>query len=166
MCRYDESFPIVDGSLAAAAVDEEYCLSYAMPNCSVHLSRVPNAQRLECEAAAAEVGVASPPPSSVLVLERPAGTFRGLEVGTEYFVFARQQEEQLRLDQQAMAARARDMEGFAERDKDAPEPLGKDDGRAFESCSCIYGSPCVDEYGCRDWGARFAVAGKNGWKGF
>lgn len=42
----------------------------------------------------------------------------------------------------------------------------KEDGRGFESCSCIYGAPCVDEYGCRDWTNRFAVAKKNGWKGF
>ena len=42
----------------------------------------------------------------------------------------------------------------------------RDDGRGFESCSCIYGNPCVDEYSCRDWDNRMAVAMKNGWKGF
>lgn len=43
----------------------------------------------------------------------------------------------------------------------------KDDGRnGLESCSCVYGNPCVDEYGCKDWHSRFAVAKKNGWKGF
>ena len=35
-----------------------------------------------------------------------------------------------------------------------------------ESCSCLYGNPCVDEYSCRDWTNRFAVAKANGWKGF
>jgi hypothetical protein len=35
-----------------------------------------------------------------------------------------------------------------------------------ESCSCIYGNPCVDEYGCKDWYNRMDVAKKNGWKGF
>ena len=29
-----------------------------------------------------------------------------------------------------------------------------------ESCSCLYGNPCVDEYSCRDWTNRFAVASK------
>ena len=42
----------------------------------------------------------------------------------------------------------------------------KDDGRVLESCSCIEGNPCIDEYGCRDWHNRFATAQKNGWKGF
>lgn len=42
-----------------------------------------------------------------------------------------------------------------------------DDGRnGLESCSCIYGNPCVDEYGCKDWHSRYAVAKANGWKGF
>ena len=35
-----------------------------------------------------------------------------------------------------------------------------------ETCSCLYGNPCVDEYGCKDWANRFAIATKNGWKGF
>ena len=35
-----------------------------------------------------------------------------------------------------------------------------------ESCSCLYGNPCVDEYGCRDWHNRMAVSKANGWKGF
>jgi hypothetical protein len=29
-------------------------------------------------------------------------------------------------------------------EKVAP-PLLKDDGRVIESCSCVYGNPCVDE---------------------
>ena len=33
-----------------------------------------------------------------------------------------------------------------------------------ETCSCIYGNPCVDEYGCKNWAYRFAIAKKNGWK--
>lgn len=43
----------------------------------------------------------------------------------------------------------------------------RDDGRnGLESCSCVYGNPCVDEYGCKDWHSRYAVAKANGWKGF
>ena len=33
-----------------------------------------------------------------------------------------------------------------------------------ETCSCIYGNPCVDQYICSDWKNRFEVATKNGWK--
>ena len=34
---------------------------------------------------------------------------------------------------------------------------------AVESCSCIYGNPCVDRYLCQDWGNRYAVSRTNGW---
>ena len=33
-----------------------------------------------------------------------------------------------------------------------------------ETCSCLYGNPCVDEYICNDWKNRFEIATKNGWK--
>ena len=45
----------------------------------------------------------------------------------------------------------------------------RDDESAQEdkaSCSCLFGNPCVNEYGCMDWANRFEVAKKNGWKGF
>ena len=32
-----------------------------------------------------------------------------------------------------------------------------------ESCSCLEGNPCVDEYSCKDWHNRFEVAKKHGW---
>jgi len=35
-----------------------------------------------------------------------------------------------------------------------------------ESCSCIEGNPCVDQYVCKNWPMRFAIAKQNGWKGF
>ena len=38
-------------------------------------------------------------------------------------------------------------------------------GRAKEGCSCLYGNPCMDQYVCNDWGNRFDVAKRNGWKG-
>jgi hypothetical protein len=36
--------------------------------------------------------------------------------------------------------------------------------RSKETCSCLYGNPCVDQYECRDWNNRFEVAKKNGMK--
>ena len=35
---YNESFPIIDGVLTAAAIDNVYCLSFTMPHCTLHLS--------------------------------------------------------------------------------------------------------------------------------
>eukprot|EP00943_MAST-04B_sp_MAST-4B-sp1_P000214 g214.t1 len=33
-----------------------------------------------------------------------------------------------------------------------------------ETCSCLYGNPCVDQYVCSDWKNRFEIAKQNGWK--
>jgi hypothetical protein len=70
----------------------------------------------------------------------------------------------LSVAEKRLAGAKRQMEGA--KDPNAPSPLTKDDGRVLESCSCVYGNPCVDEYGCKDWDNRYAVATKNGWKGF
>jgi len=156
---YCEQFAIAGGCLQAAMVDEEYCFSYAMPGCVLHLSHLPSAQRLEAEAAGDFLKAS--------VREDPPGTFRDLEAGAAYHVFAEQLEAQLRRDHQLMAARAREMEGYVDRDAAAQKPqLLKDDGRGFDCCTCSEGTPCTDEYGCKDWGVRFDVACRNGWKGF
>ena len=35
---YDQEFPIKDGSLTAAQIDEEYAMTFVMPGCHIHLS--------------------------------------------------------------------------------------------------------------------------------
>ncbi|GMF12408.1 unnamed protein product [Phytophthora lilii] len=148
--NYDELFPIEDGSTTQAIIDEVYCLSFVMPNCLVRLSRHPNPERFQRE----ETGIFDSP-----VREDPRGTYHDLEKDQTYYVVVEQEADQLRRDQEATKAH---WDGELQKQKKAD----KDDGRGFESCSCIYGNPCVDEYGCRDWHSRFAVATKNGWKGF
>ncbi|TMW57265.1 hypothetical protein Poli38472_003190 [Pythium oligandrum] len=147
--QYDELFPIVDGSTTQANIDEVYCLSFVMPNCLVRLSYHPNAERFERE----NTGT-----FDSLVREDPRGVYQDLIKDETYYVVVEQEADQLRRDQEATKV------------KWAPEikqdKLSKDDGRGFESCSCIYGNPCVDEYGCKDWHSRFAIATANGWKGF
>ncbi|GLE04252.1 hypothetical protein PINS_up013163 [Pythium insidiosum] len=148
--QYDELFPIEDGSTTQANIDDVYCLSFVMPNCLVHLSHHPNVERFERENA----GV-----FDSLVLENPRGVYQGLVKDTTYYVVVEQEADQLKRDQEKAKARwAPEIQ--------ANKQLEKSDGRGFESCSCIYGNPCVDEYGCRDWHSRFAVATANGWKGF
>lgn len=34
-----------------------------------------------------------------------------------------------------------------------------------KSCICLYGDPCVNEYGCNDWDSRMAITAKKGGKG-
>lgn len=150
--QYDEEFPIVDGSTTQTSIDEVYCLSFVMPECLVHLSRHPNPERFERENA----GV-----FDSLVREEPRGVYQDLERGETYYVVVEQEADQLRRDQEAMRAK---WDPEIQREKQRANAEG--DGRGFETCSCVYGNPCVDEYGCKDWHARFAVATANGWKGF
>ncbi|RHY31793.1 hypothetical protein DYB32_004503 [Aphanomyces invadans] len=150
---YSEQFEIANGSTTATVVDEAYCLSFVMPHCRIHLSEWDPPTKVAKESQSAT--------NSVYVLEDPAGTFHGLESGKTYYVYIEQEAEQLAQDQAKMRAIAATMDGAQPSKADK-----KDDGRGFESCSCIEGNPCVDEYGCKDWHNRYAIAMKNGWKGF
>eukprot|EP01040_Poterioochromonas_malhamensis_P017893 gene17893-20715_t len=149
--QYSEMFPIVNGSTTQENVDEVYCLSFVMPNCLVHLSIHDPAtkRRLEIEEKFEEL----------FLPEIPRGTYQNLVADQTYYVYVEQESAQLERDQAMTRLRLQN-------DPTALAALKKDDGRVLESCSCIYGNPCVDEYGCRDWANRFAIATKNGWKGF
>ena len=146
--QYDNLFPIAEGSTTQAAIDEVYCLSFVMPNCRVRLSFHPNAERFEREAK----GVLDS-----LVPEEPNGIFQNLIKDQTYYVVVEQEADQLKRDQETTKAKW---------NIEKQENAKKDDERGFESCSCVYGNPCVDEYGCKDWDKRFAIATANGWKGF
>lgn len=149
--QYSEMFPIVNGSTTQENIDEVYCLSFVMPNCLVHLSihDPPTKRRLEIEEKFEEL----------FLPEIPRGTYQNLVADQTYYVYVEQESAQLERDQAMTRLRLQN-------DPTALAALKKDDGRVLESCSCIYGNPCVDEYGCRDWANRFAIATKNGWKGF
>jgi hypothetical protein len=152
--QYNEQFDIVNGSTTHENIDEVYCLSFVMPGCLIHLSKhAPGVKRqLEIEEKF----------DDLFFKEDPRGTYHGLEVDHTYYVFVEQEAEQLARDQAITKQRLQTHESGG----NAGKKLEKDDGRVLESCSCIYGNPCVDEYGCKDWTNRFAVASKNGWKGF
>ena len=152
--QYNEKFPIVDGSTTAENIDEVYCLSFVMPNCKIHLSVFSPTDKRKLD----ETGNID-----IFVKEDPSGIYKGLASECTYYVYVEQEAEQLARDQERMRRIAEGMEGAKKADNDLMKP---DDGRGMESCSCLYGNPCVDEYGCRDWGNRYAVAMANGWKGF
>eukprot|EP00903_Cladosiphon_okamuranus_P007935 g7660.t1 len=143
-----------DGCVTSAEIDETYCLSFVMPNCTLHLGPVSPADRYAQESNGEVVPY---------LQEGPPGTFHGLVDGGVYWVYVSRDDEQENQDRERMKQVVQGMQedlpdGGAER---------KDDGRnGLESCSCIYGNPCVDEYGCKDWHSRYAVAKANGWKGF
>lgn len=154
--QYNEEFPIVNGSTTQANIDDVYCLSFVMPGCLIHLS-VHNPQEKRKRENEGIIDLFLP--------EDPRGTYHGLVDDQIYYVYVEQEAEQLARDQEKMRRIAAEMEGSVQRDKDG-EIIKPDDGRNMESCSCIYGNPCVDEYGCKDWSNRYAIAKQNGWKGF
>ncbi|CAM9312163.1 unnamed protein product [Chrysoparadoxa australica] len=142
---YDEKFEIADNSMTEAAIDETYCLSFVMPGCKIKLCTVSPQEKLQLEQEGKDVPY---------IDESPPGVYCGLVADETYFVFPIQKEEQLKLDQQRMAKVAIGME-----DTEGVKREG-------ESCSCLEGNPCVDEYLCKDWERRLVVAKQNGWKGF
>ncbi|CAM9509995.1 unnamed protein product [Scytosiphon promiscuus] len=153
---YNEKFPIKNGRLSSADIDETYCLSFVMPNCMLHLGPLSPSDRY------AQENGGTPVP---YVKEEPPGNFLGLVDGGVYWVYVSRDDEEEKQDRARMKQARNGMK------QDLPEGGAggerQDDGRnGLESCSCVYGNPCVDEYGCKDWHSRYAVAKTNGWKGF
>ncbi|CAM9149010.1 unnamed protein product, partial [Hapterophycus canaliculatus] len=153
---YDEKFAIKGGCLSSVDIDETYCLSFVMPNCMLHLGPLSPSDRY------AQENDGTPVP---YVKEEPPGTFHGLVDGGVYWVYVSRDDEEEKQDRERMKQARNGMK------RDLPEGEAgvgiKDDGRnGLESCSCVYGNPCVDEYGCKNWHSRYAVAKANGWKGF
>lgn len=140
--HYNMQFPIKDGMMTAAEIDEVYCLSDVMPKCKIHLSTKSNEEKYSLE---------SQDEVCPYIFEEPVGTFKGLEAGETYYVYVTEDEEEF-LKSQEHAKRA-----FAG---------VKSEALRSEGCSCLEGNPCVDEYVCTDWHNRFALAKKHGWLGY
>jgi len=151
--QYDEEFEIVDGCTTHDNIDEVYCLSFVMPGCVIHLSSLSPQEMREKEAAGESQ-------YDHYLREEPRGTYREMVKDTSYYVYVIQDAEQLKKDQEEMARVASSME------KGQTTSGGDNVGLKRESCSCVEGNPCLDQYICKDWDNRYAVAKKNGWKGF
>ena len=186
--RYDEEFPIVDGSCTAAEIDDVYCLSFVMPNCLIHLStysplekrekdseiydRSQDIEKLQVEIDASDTSEERKEEikaelqacwevvkQELYIKEEPHGKFHGLEKDLTYYVYVEQEADQLARDQEKMRMIAMEMDGYGEQAN-----RNEKDNVGTESCSCLFGNPCVDPYGCKDWDNRKAVAAANGWK--
>jgi hypothetical protein len=101
---YDERFVLRDGQLGpggdgglcgASYIDEEYCLSFVMPNCKIHLATV---DRREVDKMAD-----CPEKWQLFAQEDPPGTFRGLRRECSYWVVIVEDSAQARKDQERMA---------------------------------------------------------------
>ena len=149
--QYDELFDISDGSLAQADIDEVYCLSFVMPGCRIHLSELNPSDRTRRANEGLPVSYEK---------EDPEGVYRELMTSKTYFAYVEQEEERLLRDQAETKARLQSNDNVPA----ASDRGGRD--QFYESCSCLFGNPCVDEYVCKDWNNRYAVAAHHGWKGF
>jgi hypothetical protein len=91
------------------------------------------------------------------IKEEPVGTFHGLEKDVTYYVYVEQEADQLARDQEKMRMIAMEMEGCVGSSRRT------DFGDHGDTCTCIYGTPCIDEEGCRNWKQRFLISESNGW---
>ena len=153
---YDEEFYIKNGQLSSEEIDEEFAISFAMPGSHMYLSDISPKERTELENGPNPDETVPPYYSS-----SSGNIFTNMETNEVYYCIVIQDKEQFLKDQSKFQRVAKNM-----MTEEKSLSLKNDDGRGFETCSCIYGNPCVDEYGCRDWYNRYAIAKKNGWKGF
>lgn len=147
---YNEKFPISNNTITAARIDEDYGLTDVMPGCRIRLSTIESKARTLYTNA--HDGREAP-----WVREDPEGTFKDLLAGETYYCIVFEDAKQYAKDMQDLQKRLEAEGGAHQEDKR---------GRAEEGCSCLFGNPCMDQYICRDWDNRYAVAKKNGWKGF
>lgn len=130
---YNEEFAIVNGCLTQAEIDDVYCLSDAMPGCSIHLSRHPPniGRQLEADQVSFE---------DIYIREDPKGTYHDLEDEQTLYVYVEEEAQQLARDQ----ARMRSLLAIADDtlvSSNKNDNINiRDDGRNMESCSCVYGN--------------------------
>lgn len=144
---YNERFQIMGNSLTAEKINDEYCLYDVMPGCEIKLSEINS--NLRTEYSNKHNGLEAP-----WIKEEPKGVYHDLLAGETYYCIVIENPEQYKRDMEELTNRLRLEGNEIVQEKRA------------EGCSCLYGNPCVDQYICRDWNNCFAVAKKNGWKGF
>jgi len=143
---YDQEFEIVNGSTTAEKIDDEYALTFVMPKCKIRLTLEKNA--------------GMNPSDLTFVKEEPEGTYQGLEVGKTYYAYCDEDAEE------KAKAEAKSRAYYADSNNNLTKPEDvTGDRNGGESCSCVWGNPCVSPYNCKNWHNRFAVAKANGWKG-
>ena len=106
-------------------------LQFVMPDCKIRLSVLNPQQKREKEEA--------DPTYNIFVKEDPPETFLQMVKDSDYYVFVEQAEDQLKRDQERMRLIASQMEGA----NLVGSCRNEKDNVGTESCSCIFGNPCV-----------------------
>jgi hypothetical protein len=135
---YREQFPIENGAISSETIDELYGLTAVMPNCSLYLSTSSPAEIRElliAACASASCSISALPlgalgcPEWYLPFDDVTKTHQRLRANGTYFCYLREPE---RKDHYQ-----------ASRDLSQRDVTSKDDdGRGFDCCTCIYGTPC------------------------
>jgi hypothetical protein len=146
-CDYHPQIKITDGTTTADAIDEELALTFVYPKCEIHLTLSPvkgndwrsvDWSRLESR--------------------NSGGKFEGLVAGKEYYAVVIEDDKEKKRYMVEQAARSAAFAKESASRAAGGVPAGEDRLLTLESCSCLEGSPCVDNNGCRDWSSRFENA--------
>ena len=156
--QYDDLFDLVNGQVSISAIDNEYCLSDVMPNCTLELIDKAPQQKIEEEIRGVEVPFLSKDERNAYfqnLFTYNEDEYPNTNGPKTYWIVAYPDEEQRRRDMVETKARLATM------------VVSDDNANRKEGCSCIEGNPCTDanKYNCLDWNNRFSIAKKNGWKG-
>lgn len=129
---YDEKFPITAGTISNDTINELYGLDDIMPHCSLHLSKYSPTQIREMIIASSSTISTLPlgslgfpewycPYDSMFKLHRE------LQVNEKYYCYVQEEkQENVKREQPNHVERI----------------IEQDDGRGFDCCTCIYGTPC------------------------
>ena len=153
---YDRLFDIKDGVISVEEVDEEYCLSDIMPDCSLELIDMKPQARIDQENA----GIPTPFIKKTVRWNFDVGEWQSLYTydlddrePKKYWIVVFQDPKQ----REKALAKTRQRMGTME--VPTRTPLGCPLER-MEGCSCLEGNPCTEfnKYNCKDWDNRIAVA--------
>jgi hypothetical protein len=135
---YQEKFSIKDGTITERDINDTYGLSEVMPNCRLRLSTSCPAEIREQIISVTDSAQHST--AVVYVPEQPEGTYCTLQNDHSYYVYVNQDIKQLEKEQ---AERGRVNQERLDNKNPGEHEIERDDGRGFDSCTCIYGTPCV-----------------------
>jgi len=100
---YRMPFPVPEGRLAAAEIDNVYGLTDAMPECEFHLAEWRSGKSHIVRYAESDSGAST-------VLRKDAGVFHGLEPGLTYFLLVQEGEKEATKEEAKRALQAREKE--------------------------------------------------------
>jgi len=139
---------ISKGRTTAEAIDEETALTFAYPNCQIHLTLQP-VRGIDWKTVAWDK----------LEARDAAGNFSGLVAGKEYYcVVVEDGKEKARYEKEQAERGAKALAAFHARAEVAAGGAPVDRQLSIESCSCIEGNACVTPECCQDWAGRFENA--------